>query len=181
MAARYTYLAMEDDHQLVADWFAALDEETSINDRADRTVYYFRALANEPLPVVENIDQKKTPLVFVVKPQRCRGSLWTDAEVLFTPTPLKLQFPKLQKNKQSFAKWLRHFDVVFSQRSGGPTEWNYYLEAGIQNYDAELYALPSAMQALRSGQYFVHHQANSARLDTLAQALRLRGYHLDNA
>ena len=79
MAARYTYLAMEDDHQLVADWFAALDEETSINDRPGRTVYYFRALANEPLPVAENIDQKKTPLVFVVKPQRRRGSLCTDA------------------------------------------------------------------------------------------------------
>jgi len=181
MTTRYTYLAMENDHQLVADWFAALDEETSINDRADRTVYYFRALANEPLPVAENIDQKKTPLVFVVKPQRYRGSLWTDAEVLFTPTPLKSQFPKLHKINQSFAKWLKQFDLVFSQKSGGPTEWNYYLEAGIQNYDAELYALPSAMQALRSGQYFVHHQANSAQLDTLAQAVRLRGNHVDGA
>jgi hypothetical protein len=172
---------MEDDHQLVTDWFAALDEETSINDRADRTVYYFRTLANEPLPDAENIDQDKTPLVFVVKPQKRCGTLWTDAEVLFTPTPLKSQFPKLHKISQSFAKWLKNFDVVYSQKTGGSTEWNYYLEAGIQNYDAELYALPSAMQALRSGQYFVHHQANFARLDKLVQALRLRGYRVENA
>jgi hypothetical protein len=60
-------------------------------------------------------------------------------------------------------------------------EWNYYLECGIQNVYAELYALPRAVKALRSGQYFVHHKVSARRLDTLARTLRLREYLVDDA
>jgi hypothetical protein len=181
MAVRYTYLALEEDHQLVADWFSALPDEKTVSDRPDRLLFYFRALATRPLPLDENVDQEKTPLVFIAKPQKRRGTLWTDAEVLFTPTPLKPQFPVLQKVSQSFAKWLGQFDLVFSQKNAAQSEWKYYLEAGIQNFDEELYALPRALAALRAGQYFVHHHASSGQLDTLAKSLRLRGYHVEAA
>ena len=180
MAARYSYLALEDDQKLVTEWFAALNTEMTVNERLDRTVYYFRELAKHPLPPTAEIDQEKTPLVFVVPPQRLRGTLLSDAEVLFTPTPLRAQFPALEKISKSFAKWLKEFDLVYSQKAGAASEWNYYLEAGIQNWDAEVYALPSAMAALRSGQYFVHHRATSDRLDVLVKSLRLRGYNVDN-
>lgn len=179
MAVRYTYLALEEDHQLVADWFSALSDEVTVSDRSDRLLFYFRAMATQPLPAEDKIDQEKTPLVFIEKPQKKRGTLWTDAEVYFTPTPLKPQFPALQKISQSFAEWLRGFDLVFTQKHALQSEWLYYLEAGIQNYCAELYALPKAMAALRAGQYFVHHGASHAQLDVLAKSLRLRGYHVE--
>lgn len=181
MAVRYSYLAIDSDTQLICDWFASLEVELTVNDRLDRTVYYFRTLANDPLPHAEKIRQDQTPLVFVTKPQRIRGTLWTDGEVLFTPTPLKPQFPELHRISQSFAKWIKQFDMVFSQKPGGPSNWNYYLEAGIQNFDTALYALPRAMQALQSGQYFVHHRASAFQLDTLVKSLRLRDYAVDDA
>ena len=180
MAARYSYLALEDDQKLVTEWFAALDTEMTVNERDDRTVYYFRALAKHPLPRIDEIDQEKTPLVFVVPPMRLRGTLWSDAEVLFTPTSLREQFPILEKIRSSFAKWLKEFDLIYSPRSGVASEWNYYLEAGIQNFATEVYALPGAMAALRSGQYFVHHRATPGVLDVLAKSLRLRGYPVED-
>lgn len=179
MAVRYHYLALEEDHRLVVDWFSALPDEVTVNDRPDRRLLYFRAMAAHPLPLDGTVDQEKTPFVFVEIPQRKRGTLWTDAEVYFSPTPLKPQFPRLQKISQSFAKWLRQFDLVFSKKNAAQSEWLYYLEAGIQNFDEELYALPAAMAALRGGQYFVHHRASAGQLDILTKSLRLRGYHVE--
>ncbi|MCX6955961.1 MAG: hypothetical protein NTV51_27800 [Verrucomicrobia bacterium] len=181
MAVRYSYLALEEDHRLVAEWFSALPEEVTVSDGPDRVLFYFHAMATKPLPTDGTIDQQTTPLVFVEKPRKKRGTLWTDAEVYFTPSPLKRQFPTLGKISQSFEKWLRGFDLVFAQKNAAQSKWTYYLEAGIQNYCEEVYALPEAMAALRSGQYFVHHRASAGALDTLARSLRLRGYHAEPA
>ena len=178
---RHCYLAVDEDQEQVAEWLNALQEERTVNDRADRTVYYFRGMANEPLPPIEQIDQEKTPLIFNIKPQRVRGTLWTDAEVEFTPVPLKAQFPRLYQIHLEFAKWIKSFDFVFSQKDNRFCEWNYYLEGGIRNFDAELYALPQAMKALRLGQYFVHHRKNVRGLEALAKTLRLRGYAVEDA
>ena len=179
MAVRYHYLALGEDHQLVVDWFSALPDEVTVDERPDRCLLYFRAMAAQPLPLNGIVDQKKTPFVFIETPQKKRGTLWTDAEVYFSPTPLKPQFPGLQKISQSFAKWLRQFDLVFSKKNAALSEWLYYLEAGIQNFDEELYALPAAMAALRGGQYFVHHRASAGQLDVLMKSLRLRGHHVE--
>ncbi len=162
MSVRYTYLALEDDHKVIFDWFDAREGGKGISDRPDRLVLYFRDLAIEPLPREGEVDQDKTPLVWIVKPQKRMRTLWTDAEVLFTPTPLKPQFPALQKVSQAFAKWLQQFSVVYSQKNKTASGWEYYLEAGIQNADPVLYALPQAMEALRKGLYFVHHRANAS-------------------
>ena len=59
-------------------------DETTVNDRADRRLIYFRSMATQPLPSDDKIDQEKTPLVFIQKPQKKRGTLWSDAEVDFT-------------------------------------------------------------------------------------------------
>jgi hypothetical protein len=181
MSVKYSYLALEDDHRLVAEWFAGLDEEKTVNDRSDRLLLYFRGMAKVPLPVAVEVDQDSTPLVFIVKPQRVRGTLWTDAEVLFRPTPLRPQFPALDKISRKFAKWIKQFELVFSQKNAEKSDWKYYLEAGIQNFDEELYALPKAYAALQSGQYFVHYRASLHQIDVLAKSLRLREYHVDPA
>ena len=181
MAVRYHYLALEEDHQLVLDWFSALPDELTVDNRPDRCLLYFHRMAADPLPLNETVNQEKTPFVFIERPQKKRGTLWTDAEVHFTPTPLKPQFPELQKISQSFAKWIRKFELVFSQKDATQSEWKYFLEAGIQNFDEELYALPSAFAALKAGQYFVHRRANSGQLDVLEKSLRLRGCHVEAA
>lgn len=180
MPARYSYLALEDDHRLVTDWFSALPDEVTVSDRADRRLIYFRAMATRPLSADEMIDQEKTPFVFIQRPQKKRGTLWSDAEVYFTPSPFR-QFPALQRISRSFSAWIQQFDLVFTQTGAGSCEWGYYLEAGIQSYAGKLYALPSAMAALRSGQYFVHHRSTDGQFDVLAKRLRLRGYHVEAA
>jgi hypothetical protein len=177
MAERFSYLALENDFKLLTAWFAEVPHEVTVNERPDRLVYYYRGLAKQALTA--DIDQSKTPLVFVMKPQKRRRTLWTDGEVLFTPTPFRRQFPALHRTCQGFAEWLRSFDLVFGQQRGSPCAWNYYLEGGIQESDAELFALPQAMEALRQGQYFVHHRDNQSRLETVSRALRLRDYDVD--
>jgi len=176
MPARHSYLALDQDHALVADWFASLRHEVTVSDQPDRIVYYFRKMALASLPNAGDVDQHVTPLVFIVKPQKRLTTLWTDSEVLFTPKPLKSQFPELDKINKAFVAWLKQFNLVFTQKSPESLPWKYYLEGGIQNVDQELYALPQAMEALRGGQYFVHHADTLARLNTVAKTLRLRGY-----
>ena len=180
MAVRYHYLALEDDHRLVVDWFASLTHEMVVDDRSDRRLLYFRSMAKDPLPQGGTINQKTAPFVFIEKPQIRRGTLRTDSEVYFSATPLKAQFPELHKISTGFLKWLRQYDLVFSNEHADQPEWRYYLEGGIQNYASELYALPGAMAALRKGQYFIHHRDSDGLLSTLSKALALRGYKTEN-
>ncbi len=133
----------------------------------------------QPLPLDIEIDQEKTPFVFIEKPQRRLGTLWTNSEVYFSATPLKQQFPALQKISNAFGKWLQQFELVFTQKESEKFDLKYYLEAGIQNYSEEVYALPHALAALRAGQYFVSNRASSSHLSTLAKTLRLRGYQTE--
>jgi hypothetical protein len=179
MGVQYTFLATGADDQLVTDWFSALDQETTVDTNPERAVYYFRGQAKAPLPAADLIDQESTPLVFHYYSQTRRGSLLTASEVLFTPSPFKSQFPALHRTSQSFAKWLRGFDLVFSQPPGIESNWNYYLEGSIRNYAPQVYALPAAMELLRSGQYFVHRLDTPGRLDSLAKALQLRGFAVE--
>jgi hypothetical protein len=177
MAERFSYLALEDDFKLVTEWFGRVPHEVTVSERPDRLIYYYRGLAKQALTA--DVEQSKSPLVFVMKPQNRRRTLWTDGEVLFTPTPFRRQFPALHRVCQSFSEWLRSFDLIFGQKSGAPSDWNYYLEGGIRNSDAELFALPKAMEALRQGQYFVHYRDNQSRVETISKALRLRGYDVE--
>lgn len=179
MAVRYRFLASERDHQLVIDWFSALEHEMTVQAHPDGTWFYFRAMATQALPDAQQIDQQTTPLVWVSTPRKRQGLLWTDAEVCFTATALKSQFPQLHRIALAFATCLKQFDLVFSCKDEVTPSWNYYLEGGIQHASDNLYALPQAMDALRGGRYFVSHGANDAVVDTVTKALRLRGYEFD--
>ncbi|OBV41279.1 hypothetical protein [Janthinobacterium psychrotolerans] len=179
MAVRYRFLASEQDHHLVIDWFSALGHEMTVQAHPDGIWFYFRAMATQALPDAQQIDQKTTPLVWVSTPRKRQDLLWTDAEVCFTATPLKSQFPQLHRIALAFATWLKQFDLVFSRKDEVAPEWSYYLEGGLQNSGDNLYALPQAMDALRNGRYFVSHGANDTVVDTVAKALRLRGHAFD--
>ena len=52
---------------------------------------------------------------------------------------------------------------------------NTTLEGSVRNYDPPVFALPSGLDALNSGRYFVDHRDNAYVLDKLCKALRLRG------
>ena len=66
------------------------------------------------------------------------------------------------------------YERVFD-RPGRSGEWDYYLEGGLRNLDTPIFALPTAMAALRNGQYFASHDANDFVLDRLVRSLKLRG------
>ena len=100
----------------------------------------------------------------------------------FSPRPrLSRSFQLFRRSVRLSQKWLQQFDLIFSQKNAAQSEWKYYLEGGIQNFDAKLYALPRALAALQAGRSFVHRRASSTLLDVLAKSLRLRGYNVETA
>jgi hypothetical protein len=92
----------------------------------------------------------------------------------FLPTPLARLFPKLNRISRKFSAWLRRFDCVFSPGNVAG-EWDYYLEGTLRNGGTPIYAMPQAMAALRSGQYFISGNDTDYVLDKLCRSLRLRG------
>jgi hypothetical protein len=171
---------MGDDQKLIDNWFGALDEEATISESSEGRWYYFRQMALVPLPPAGQVDQQSTPLVLLQRPQSVLGTIWTGGSVIFTPTPLRSQFPKLDRINRLFGKWLRDFELVFSHQPAAQAHnWDYYLEGGIMNCAKEIFALPEAMNALRRGQYFVRHGINASSLDQLSRQLRLRGVNFE--
>jgi hypothetical protein len=66
-------------------------------------------------------------------------------------------------------------EICSCERASTPGDWDYYLEGSIRNYDDKVFALPSAMDALRRGQYFVADNDDDFVLDKVCKSLRLRG------
>jgi hypothetical protein len=113
--------------------------------------------------------------VTVVVPHVRRGVLWTVGEVHFWATPLRQVYPSLHRLSRALSTWLRQFPCVFARGRCQYPEWEYHLEGSVRSYDPPIFALPSGIQALNSGQYFVDHRETDGRLDNLCKALRLRG------
>ncbi len=76
-------------------------------------------------------------------------------------------------------KHVRHGQCVYAGPYPKVSEWAYYLEGSVQNYDPPIHAFPSGLEALRRGQYFVGDDDNELVLDRLCAALRLRGLSPD--
>ena len=173
VSVTFRYLAMESEGDAIPTWFSALSTPPQVRKTDRGVVLYFNELGplmGAPGP----IDVAKSPLVTLFFPRRRRGVLLTAGEVHFLPIPLRKQFPALHRISQDFSRWLRQFDCVFSP-SAQSGEWDYYLEGSIRNGDSEVFALPEAMSALRSGQYFVADDDTDALLDRLCKSLHLRG------
>jgi hypothetical protein len=173
MSVSLHFLAIDDEWELVLDWLRALPHDLAWSPRENGQVVFFRDLGTLPLPPAQ-VDQSKTPLVWITTPRPLRGVLWTTGEVTFTPSPLRKLFPKLHGVSKAFQTWLQQFPLVFSCRTPQASEHLYYLEGQIQNRDLQLYALPRAFAALKNGQYFVHHDNTDRTVNDLCKALKLR-------
>jgi len=176
MGATYRFLAIGEETEVVLDWFRRQPNPPEVLDKPGGQLLYFRAFG--PLAVLADgsgIDVRRSPLVSLFRPTRKRGVLWTAGEVHFLSTPLRGTFPPLHSLSRRFQGWLSSFDRVFSRKPSWLGEWDYYLEGSIRNYDAEVFALPQAMQALRRGQYFVGESDGEWVLDKLCRSLRHRG------
>ena len=51
----------------------------------------------------------------------------------------------------------------------------HFLEGSVQNIARQIFALPSGLEALNEGQFFVANSDNEVVLDGLCKTLRLRG------
>lgn len=174
MGATFRYLAFAEDHTLVLDWFRALTPAPIEFQKERGLLLYFEGFG---LP--EPLDPKRSPLISVFPPRQRRAVLWTAAEVHFLPTPLREVSPALHRISRRFSSWIRRFPCVFERR-GSSSEWNYYLEGSLRNWDTSIFALPSAMAALQRGQYFVSDHDNDHVVETLCKSLRLRGVPCGN-
>lgn len=131
-------------------------------------MFYFREFG--PL----DSDTKKSPLVTVFTPMRKRGALTTIGEVHFLAAPLSA-FPSLKKINQRFRDWLTEYPCVYSHRPDFVHEWDYYLEGSARNWDSDIFALRTGMEALKHGSYFVANVDNELELDRVCRTLELRG------
>lgn len=157
----------------VLAWFRALPERPEELPADCYTVLYFRSCG--PLIHGEegHIDPRRSPVVTLFAPRVRRGVLWTVGEAHFLPTQLRRSFPALHRTAADLAKWLSSFGAVF--RSGEACEFAYYLEGSVRNGDSPIYALPSGLEALKSGRYFVADGESDGCVDSLCRQLRLRG------
>jgi hypothetical protein len=159
----------------VLDWFRSLAQAPEETQRADSTILYFKHIGPLDVRVDEfgRVDGSRSPVVHLVLPKVRRSILWTNGAVVFLSAPAR-RFPELAKIKRDFAVWLSQFPVVYSPTRDAQNEHNYHLEGGVCEAGL-LYALPTGMEALSSGQYFVGSNDTETRLETVCRALRLRG------
>jgi hypothetical protein len=136
---------------------------------------HFKELGDLVVADDEQLDVRRSPLVTVFTPHVRRGILWTVGEVHFWATPLRQAYPHLHRLSRSVGKRLQQFECVFARGVCGQPEWEYHLEGSARNWDPPIFALPSGLEALSSGRYFIDHRDNDHVLDRLCKSLRLRG------
>lgn len=208
MAAEIRFLAIDGEHQEVLGWFRQQPLRGRENVTvANRVVLWYESegpLAYWPMKMAVSegaspqekkkalmvqwqqeqapgqsvLDPENTPLVSIEVPHKLRGVFWTAGEVTFTGTPIRTRFPRLASLHRSFVRWLRQYELVYDPHVRR-SEFDYYLEGTIRNYDSEVRALPKAMAALREGQYFINAGSGGDRLDLLCRQLKLRGIDCD--
>ena len=179
MGTTFRYLEKPGERSIVQHWLRAAPAEVREVEKPDGALFYFRDCG--PLVMLDDgrIDTARSPLVSTFTPQVRRGVLWTAGEVHFPTTALQRAAPRLHKVSQELKRWFRKHEVVFDQGKCPRPEWAYLLEGSLQNYDGPIYALPTGLEALEAGRYFVAQDDGDSRLDKLCKSLRLRGIDCD--
>jgi hypothetical protein len=174
VATTYRYLAVGEENEEVLGWFRRADPPPAVVETEPGTWLWLHFRAFGPLgrDATGAIDVDASPLVGLIPAGTTRGVLWTAGEVHFRTKRLPRVFPPLERVRDRFHRWLQSFDLVWDGRS---SDWEYFLEGSIQNYESPVYALPGAMAALRQGAYFVTADETQGRLDSLCKKLALRG------
>jgi hypothetical protein len=172
----HRYLEDPQGDSLVLGWLrrAALDL-LEVPVPPDGVSLYFREFGPLVLSDDGSLNPNRSPMVSIFLPRIRRGILWTVGEVHFVPTPLRKQYPGMEKLNRRFSAWMRQSECVFAKGYSPRPEWAYHLECSAQAYSSPIFALPSGLEALNSGQYFVARDDSEFQLDKLSRQLRLRG------
>lgn len=174
MGVHYRFISDPREPSPVLDWFRSSDNPPKEVSSDERVVLYFANCGSLTYSADGTIDPKRSPVATLFPPQIKRGALWTVGEVHFLATPLRKQFPELQKVNSAFRKWLSSFECVYSNLRTN-NEFDYYLEGSIRNYDSPVHAFDSGLAALKSGQYFIADDDNDNQIDKICRTLSLRG------
>ena len=173
MGATYRYLAVNDEHQAIVQWFCNRSEAPEVTPTQKGVSLLFTGAGATVHNIEGTADPKRSPMVNVFSPSPARGRLWTAGEIHFLATPLRKQFPHLHRISSELRGWLQQFELVHPRPD---VRWDYFLEGSIRNYDSEVFALPKAFLALQRGDtYFVGNTDSPATIDDLCRTLRLRG------
>ncbi|WP_157646029.1 hypothetical protein [Burkholderia ubonensis] len=176
MGKSYRFLADPADEEAatVLAWFRQLHESPREVAAKHHVVLYFAGLGPLRYGQDGTVDADESPIVTVVPPRTACESLWTVGEVHFRTNALSRRYPALYRVSKAFEEWLNRHECVYSIADRN-NPYGYYLEGSVQNHDAPIFALPSGLDALKSGRYFVGAQDNDALLDKVCRKLRLRG------
>jgi hypothetical protein len=174
MGTTHRFIADPAEPSEVLEWFRSLGQAATETPSNRGVVFSFPAHGSFSYRPDGSIDPRASPVVTVFLPRVRRGQLWTVGEVHFLPTPLRQQFPGLHKVNSSFGTWLSQLECVYSNKRQN-NQFGYYLEGSVKNYDPPVFAFEFGLRALQDGRYFVADDDSEARLDSLCQALRLRG------
>ncbi len=173
MGVSYFFADAPDSPSQVMAWFRSLPEppEETITEKG--VLLFFRHIGQMVCNTQGNPDYSKSPVVHVFLPQVRRSILWSTGAVNFIPTPMG-QFPQFGKLHRHFKIWMTSHPLVYDPKRGAENPFSYFLVGAAANR-GELYGLPSGVEALHRGQYFVDPFDNKTVLDVVCRSLRLRG------
>jgi hypothetical protein len=163
----------EPDANSVLEWFRDLPEKPDEVPAQRSTVLYFHGFGPLVYDAAGRIDTAASPVATLFAPRLRRNALWTVGEVHFLPAQLRRRFPGLHRVAGNLTAWLSSFDCVFARSS--PCEYSHFLEGSVRNEDSSIFALPSGVDALTTGRYFVSENDGEERVEVLCKQLRLRG------
>lgn len=112
MGVTYRFLAIDSEYQRVIDWFSDRPERPTVVGTDSGVNIHFSAFGPLARTTAGQVDTKRSPLVNVFLPQLKRGILWTAGEIHILATPLKKQYPPLQRVSAALREWLREFGRV---------------------------------------------------------------------
>jgi len=175
MGTTYRYIADPDEPSEVLAWFRALASPPEEIETKNCYALYFTNEGSLGRDANGEIVEAQSPLVALFFPRTRREMFWTVGEVHFLPTPLRKNFPGLHKINNAFKNWLSNHECIFSNKPGFQNEWNKYweyLKGSVKNYDPPVYAFPSGLTALQTGQYFVCHDDSEVLLSATRNEIK---------
>ena len=175
MAATYHFLEEPSQTSAPVDWFLGLPDPPVAVPRTDETVLFFKQHGDLVFDEEGQADGSQSPIVIIYPPRIRRGLLWTAGQVCFLTKRKSKPGPAMAKLQSSFRKWLDTFPVVGGHDSAGEIEFHHYLVGANWGFATRIVALPSGMEALLRGQFFVNYEDNDFVLDKVCGVLRLSG------
>lgn len=158
----------------VLEWFLLQPNPPEVVQMKRGIALLFRSFGPLVFDGLNQLDQKASPVVGFFPPEIHRGVLFSVGEIHFSTRSKAI--PQMEKLARQLRKWLQQYPIVAGQ-GASTNEFDYYLEGSIRNYDSPVFALPSGLQEIKAGRYFVHDDPGD--LLALCQKLRLRDVHCE--